>query len=195
MTSWYLWEGGEPQGPMDDGELDRRLREHANPDLIRVWREGFAGWQTLEEAGLATARAPVPPPLPPALPPPLPQQPTSQNFIARHWRGEYPLWVSYWVVGILSNLAAVVAIILLSQFMVKQVSYVPLTLWIFFVVLWSGLAGLGLWQAVGIWRSATRRRIERHAAGRRAFWPIMAKIAVCLGGLQLGGVLIKGAIP
>jgi hypothetical protein len=194
MTGWYLWEGGEPEGPMDDGELDRRLRGHANPNLIRVWREGFAGWQTPEDAGLTIARTSVPPPLPPeAFAAPAP--PKSQNFIARHWRGEYPLWVSYWVVGISSNLAAVVAIILLSQFMVKQVSYVPLTLWIFFVVLWSSLAGLGLWQAVGIWRSATRRRIERHAAGKRAFWPVMAKIAICLGGLQLAGVLIKGAIP
>src|SRR5262245_35226984 len=84
MTSWYFWDGAEQLGPMDEGELDRRLREHANPNLIRVWREGFAGWQTLEEAGLTIARAHVPPPLPP----PLPQQPTSQNFIAQHWRGE-----------------------------------------------------------------------------------------------------------
>jgi hypothetical protein len=57
------------------------------------------------------------------------------------------------------------------------------------------LIGLAAWQAVGIWRSATRRRIERRAAGKRAFWPVVAKIAVCLGGLQLGGVLIKAAIP
>src|SRR5262245_54513204 len=159
MAGWYLWEGGEPQGPMDDSELDRRLREHANPSIIRVWREGFAGWKTPEEAGLTIARTPVPPPLPPqAVVAPAP--PKSQNFIARHWRGEYSLWVSYWVVGISSNLAAVVAIILLSQFMVKQVSYVPLTLWIFFVVLWLGLAGLGLWQAVGIWRAAAAGLIE-----------------------------------
>ena len=54
--------------------------------------------------------------------------------------------------------------------MVTQVSYVPLVLWIFFVALWSSLCGLAVWQAVGIWRSATRRRIARHAAGKRAFW-------------------------
>jgi len=28
------------------------------------------------------------------------------NFIARNWRGEYPLWVSYWLVGIGTNIAA-----------------------------------------------------------------------------------------
>ena len=26
--------------------------------------------------------------------------PRRGNFIVRHWRGELPLWVSYWVIGI-----------------------------------------------------------------------------------------------
>lgn len=195
MTSWYFWDGGEPQGPMDGGELTHRLRAHQNPGTVRVWREGFAEWKTPEDAGL-TVSAATPPPLPP-----LPahaataEPPKSQNFIARHWRGEYPLWVSYWVVGFASNLAALLAIVLLSQFMVTQVSYVPLALWTFFVVLWSSLVGLAIWQAVGIWRSASRRRIERRAAGKRAPWAVLAKVAVCLGGLQHAGVLIKAAIP
>jgi GYF domain 2 len=194
MTSWYLWDGGEPQGPMDDAELNRRLRAHENPGLVMVWRQGFSGWQPAVEVLGLGGRDATPPPLPPEAVA-APEPPKSQNFVARHWRGEYRLWVSYWVVGIASNLAALLAITLLSQLMVTQVAYVPLALWTFFVALWSGLVGLAVWQAVGIWRSATRRRIERHAAGKRAFWPVMAKIAVCLGGLQLGGVLFKAAIP
>jgi hypothetical protein len=31
-------------------------------------------------------------------------------FIVRHWRGELPLWVSYWVVNIIGNLCAVVVL-------------------------------------------------------------------------------------
>lgn len=194
MTSWFLWDGGEPQGPMDDGELNRRLRAHENPGLVRVWREGFSEWQPAVEALGLAGRDATPPPLPPEAVA-APEPPKSQNFLARHWRGEYPLWVSYWVVGFASNLAALLAITLLSQLMVTQVAYIPLALWTFFVTLWSGLVCLAVWQAVGIWRSATRRRIERHAAGKRAFWPVMAKIAVCLGGLQLGGVLLKAGFP
>lgn len=194
MTSWFLWDGGEPQGPMDDGELNRRLRAHENPGLVRVWREGFSEWQPAVEALGLAGRDATPPPLPPEAVA-APEPPKSQNFLARHWRGEYPLWVSYWVVGFASNLAALLAITLLSQLMMTQVAYIPLALWTFFVTLWSGLVCLAVWQAVGIWRSATRRRIERHAAGKRAFWPVMAKIAVCLGGLQLGGVLLKAGFP
>ncbi|NVL67783.1 hypothetical protein, partial [Escherichia coli] len=74
-------------------------------------------WKRPEDVlGPAFAEIPVPPPLPPrAL---APERPKRQNFIARHWRGEYPLWVSYWVVGLFSNMAALLAIVLLSQFMV-----------------------------------------------------------------------------
>jgi len=198
MTDWYLWDGVEQQGPMDLGKLEMRIRSHANPAGLLVWTQGLAGWKTIEEAlGPAFAKVPAPPPLPPPLPRaafPV-ETPKAQNIIVRHWRGECPLWVSYWVVGLASNFAALVAILLLSQFMVTQVTYVPLALWTFFVGIWSGLVGLGIWQAVGIWRSATRRRIECQAAGKRAPWATLAKVAVCLGALQLGGVLVKAAIP
>src|SRR5262249_24412113 len=79
--------------------------------------------------------------------------------------------------------------------MVTQVAYTPLALWLFFVVIWTGLVELAVWQGVGIWRSASRRHLELRAAGKRAIWPGMAKIAICLGALQLSGVLIKAGIP
>ena len=195
MTNWYLWDGTEQRGPMDLSELEGRIRALPNPDLVRVWAQGLAEWKTVEDAlGPSFAKAPIPPPLPPAVPT-LPEPPKAQNFVARHWRGEYPLWVSYWVVGLASNIAALAAILLLSQFMIKQVAYVPLALWVFFVVVWSMLAGLATWQAIGIWRSASRRHIALRAAGKRAFWPGIAKIAICLGALQFGVVLVKAGIP
>ncbi|MCP4619020.1 MAG: DUF4339 domain-containing protein [Bradyrhizobium sp.] len=194
MSAWYLWDGVEQQGPMDAGELKARIRSHPNRAAILVWTRGQAEWKRPEDVlGPAFAEIPVPPPLPPrAL---APERPKRQNFIARHWRGEYPLWVSYWVVGLFSNMAALLAIVLLSQFMVTQVAYVPFALWLFFVTIWSGLVELAIWQGVGIWRSASRRHLELRAAGKRAFWPGMAKVAVCLGALQLGGVLVKAALP
>ena len=119
----------------------------------------------------------------------------SGNFITRHWRGLYPLWVSYWVVGLLSNIVAIFAILLAGQFMLTAVPFEPLAIWIFFVALWCSLVGLAVWQTVGIWRSATRRSIARHAAGKRASWSVVAKIAICLGWVQLAAVMVKSALP
>lgn len=198
MTGWYLWDGRERQGPMDRDALGLRIGAEPDADALRVWREGMEGWKTVAEAlGPARAGASVPPPLPPPLPQTAsaPELPEGKNFITRHWRGQFSLGVSYWVVGILSNIAAVFAILLASQLMLSAVPFVPLGIFIFFVFVWSGLIALAVWQAVGIWRSATRRRAARHAEGKRAFWAVAAKVAVCLGAVQLATLLAKTAIP
>jgi hypothetical protein len=195
MADWFLWDGRERLGPMDQGALEVRIRAEPNADLLRVWREGLDGWKIVTEAlGPAYASAPVPPSLPPQAAS-VPELPEGKNFITKHWRGQYSLGVAYWVVGIVSNLAAVFAILLASQFILTAVPFVPLSIFIFFVLVWSGLIALAVWQTVGIWRSATRRRIERHAAGRRAFWAVVAKVAVCLGVVQLATLMVKTAIP
>jgi hypothetical protein len=51
---------------------------------------------------------------------PSPDRPTPaasghRNFIVRHWRGELPLWVSYWLINVLGNLCAIVAGVLLAD--------------------------------------------------------------------------------
>ena len=199
MAVWFLWDGRERQGPMDQSALEERLRAAPDAGMLRVWREGLDGWKTVAEAlGEDFVKAHVPSALPPPLPPEapnVPELPEGRNFITKHWRGQYSLGVAYWVVGILSNLVAVFAILLASQFMLTAVPFVPLSIFIFFVCVWTALIALAVWQAVGIWRSATRRRIARHAAGKRAFWPVAAKVAVCLGGVQLVTLLVKTAIP
>jgi hypothetical protein len=203
MTSWYLWDGRERHGPMDHGALEARIRAHPDRDVLKVWREGLDGWTSVAEAlgpefGLASASIPVPPPLPPeaAAAPDIPfATPLGSNFVTRHWRGQYPLGVAYWVIGLLSNLVSGLAILLLSQLMLTAVPFVPLAIFVFFLIMWGALIALAVWQTVGIWRAAGRRRIERRAAGKRAFWAIAAKVAVCLGWVQLAALLVKAAVP
>src|SRR5437899_10374462 len=130
MTGWYLWDGRERQGPMDLGALEERIGAHPNPDVLRVWREGLDGWKSVAEAlGPARAGNPVPPPLPPenAV---APEMPLGRNFVTKHWRGQYSLGIAYWVIGFLSNFVAVFAIILLSQFMLTAVPFVPLSIFV-----------------------------------------------------------------
>src|SRR5262245_45956466 len=121
MTGWFLWDGRERKGPMDQVALENLVRAHAEPELMRVWREGLDSWKTVGDALCPDClKAPAPPPLPPPLPTEtasLRELPESKNFITRHWRGQYSLGVSYWIVGILSNLIAVFVILLASELM------------------------------------------------------------------------------
>ena len=176
MADWYFWDGESQRGPMDRRELDNCIHDHPNPNVIRIWRDGFSNWKTVEEAvdiaetgpsEFATSEQPNVPSRQPS------QQPQYQNLVARHWRGEFPLGISYWVIGIFCNVFALFVIGLMSAF--GRDTNNPIAILLFFVLLWSFITCLSGWQLVGTWRSAQRRRNERVAMGKRAFWAVPPK--------------------
>jgi hypothetical protein len=194
MSDWYLWDGETQRGPLAVEEIENRIRYHPNPDVVRVWRDGFADWKTPQEAFNLSASVPaVPPPLPPLEP--TQEKSRHQNFVVRHWRGEFPLWLSYWVVGILSNVFAVLAVGAISAITISRKSFGPTGILVYFVSTWSLLVLISIWQLTGIWRSAQRSKQQRNSIGKMAPWAIMAKIMVCLGFLQVVALLIRTAIP
>jgi hypothetical protein len=193
MLEWYLWDGESQRGPMDRRELDNRIEYHPNPELIRVWRDGFPGWKTPEEAFDVVRQGTM---ALSAFEPLLERSQNSkrQNFIAKNWRGDFPLWVSYWMIGLVGNFFAMAVVALASDF-AKGWSYHPFGILAFYFLFWSFIALLSVWQWVGIWRSADRRISERVSIGKKAPWAGLAKIMVCLGVLQLMGLVIRTAIP
>jgi hypothetical protein len=110
-----------------------------------------------------------------ATPPPLPA-PQSQIYFARHWRGELSLPVSYWLNGVLGGivvglLIAGLGIVLAWQDNAKWLAAFDDT--------WLLIFPFTAWQAVGVWRSATR-----YKRSGRSFWGGAAKIMVVIGALQ-----------
>lgn len=192
MTDWYLWDGESQRGPMDRSELDNCIQYHPNPNLIRVWRHGFSDWQKVEDVFEAARKSPSDSS---TFEQPLAQSSSlrRQNFIAQHWRGEYPLGISYWVIGFVGNISAFVVISLVSAFTGGTIN--PIGILLFYALLWSFIVGISIWQSVGIWRSAQHRVAQRAALGKRALWAGLAKIMVCIGALQTVGVIAKTAIP
>lgn len=116
-----------------------------------------------------------------ARPPPLQRQASrSRNYVARHWRGELSLPVSYWLNGILGGVMVGATTGVLGFAINRQGDAQPI-LWLFsLTVTWVLAALLTIWQAVGVWRSATGYR----QSGKR-FWGGAAKTLTLLGVVQL----------
>jgi hypothetical protein len=114
-------------------------------------------------------------------PPLLPPAPRSRSYVARHWRGELSLPVSYWLNGILGALIVGATVGVLAYTINRQGAAQP-TLWLVsLIVTWMSAGLLTIWQAVGVWRSATRYR----QSGKR-FWGGAAQALALLGVVQVG---------
>jgi len=126
-----------------------------------------------------SAEAPGPPPAT-----------TSSSFYAvRHWRGDLPLPVSYWVNGILISAVVYIAAALLSR--AADFPSAPRFWSVLAILLWV-TAGVGaVWQVVGVWRSAGRH-VSKGGSGR---WSRAARAAVVLGAAQLLFVFVTQALP
>jgi hypothetical protein len=194
MSDWFFWDGENRRGPMDRDELDNRIRFHPNPSGIRVWRSGFSDWRTVDEA-LKPAPKVVLDPSTLDIERRALDNPQYRNVIARHWRGEYPLWLSYWVINLLNNLFAAAIVVVLAQVITVRGSYSPTRVLAFYAAMWSFIIVISVWQMVGTWRSANKRISERAEIGKRAPWAGLAKITICLGWLQLVGLLLRSAVP
>jgi hypothetical protein len=117
------------------------------------------------------------------------------NFFARNWRGEYPLWVSYWVFGALGNAIMIAIGVVAARALSVDTDFEPRAIFSFYVVIWLGVLGIACWQCVGVWRSADRRIRERRRLNRRAPWAFVAKGVLILGVLQLTGTFAMSGLP
>jgi len=64
--NWFYESGGQQQGPISDGELDRLLAEGKITPETLVWREGLAAWSPLRSTRASVESGPGAPTFPPA---------------------------------------------------------------------------------------------------------------------------------
>lgn len=118
-----------------------------------------------------------------------------QNFVARHWRGELSLPVSYWLINVAANVASLVAVTSLALTFRPSDGYEPVAILAVFVATWFALLIILVWQVVGLWRSAERRAGELHSIRASAFWPRAAQVMAVLGLLQFGASFNSTGLP
>ena len=112
------------------------------------------------------------------------------NFLVRHWRGDYSLAISYWVIGsLLTVIVVALTTTIGSSDGVRELG--PRASGAIVLVFYIFVIPFTLWQIVGIWRSA-----DKHSQkGGRAFWAGLAKVMVFLGILRAAGEFATQGIP
>jgi uncharacterized protein YecT (DUF1311 family) len=125
--------------------------------------------------------------------PPLQYEPLkagrSRNYIARHWRGELSLPVSYWVNGLLGNVLAIIAVVAISRGFDFRDEFDPRVALLTITLIWAVTFAIALWQLVGNWRSATNYQQIK------GFWGGAAKFAVVIGATRLAVAFWQTGIP
>jgi ATP-dependent protease ClpP protease subunit len=114
------------------------------------------------------------------------------GYIGRHWRGELPLGVSYWVNGVLLTFVATVAEASLGAADIVQA---PRLITSSYAILSTLIVAASVWQLVGIWRSARRTIEERRSQGKTAIWAGLAQLGTALGFLSLFGNTLVYRLP
>jgi hypothetical protein len=115
------------------------------------------------------------------------------NIMARHWRGELPLWFSCWVVGVIGSLIIpFIPAVVIALFKTES-SYNPSSIFSASAAVWIAVFAIAVWQTVGVWRCADRyaaahlpRPDDRTGDAELApIWSGLARLVVIVGFASL----------
>jgi len=112
------------------------------------------------------------------------------NYIARHWRGELSLPISYWINGFLANITIVIIATIITKSDLKT-DFRPEIALSSIILVWTTGLLIFVWQLVGVWRSATNYKI----ANPTKSWGGLAKFIMILALLRTVGDFTQHGIP
>jgi GYF domain 2 len=199
-VEWFLQDLSGQVGPLGTAELRKKLSAYPDFENLLIWREGFQDWKPVAEvvdftgASGPTLGAP-PTETPQELISVKPTPRRSNNFIAKNWRGEYPLPVSYWLFGLIGNFAIALVPLGLSALYELKSGFQPGYVFAFVLSVWLITTAISIWQWVSVWRSANRYRRQKALRLKRAPWAGVAKLLAVLAFLQLANAVVRTGIP
>jgi hypothetical protein len=205
VDRWHYAVGSKVVGPLPLADLITILSRLPNAEEVFVWCRDFDHWERAANVPEIAIQIVRPPPLPrsktPKQLPPLVADPSERmgiqlaadfggqkrrrNFVAKNWRGEYPLWISYWVFGLLANVIAFGFAVVVAIVFTPTRGYNPISIIAALAITWIGIGSIVVWQLVSVWRSASRN----------AKWGVLAKIAVILGTIRALFDLVQVGYP
>ncbi|MGG1945272.1 ATP-dependent Clp protease proteolytic subunit [Trinickia sp. NRRL B-1857] len=119
-----------------------------------------------------------------------PERAKPSNYFVRHWRGELPLPVSYWINGGLLSVASTAIIVSINEIEQHSLASLRLVAWTTLAILSASVLS-SIWSMVGIWRSAGHHAARGGAKG----WAYVARFMIVLG--IVGGLsnLVRTVLP
>ncbi|MBN9267881.1 MAG: DUF4339 domain-containing protein [Hyphomicrobium sp.] len=207
QSGWYYSINGVQSGPVTLEALKQLALDGQLKHGDFVWTDGMAGW---EPASSIDKLWPQPATRPPSLPPRIVatqvrRQPalassasaidrpgvraaSTGSWIERHWRGELSLPISYWVVGVLLSFAFGLLVGVYAE-LLKALALSQVQTKALIGAFLAFMGAFGVWQFVGIWRSAGHHMIYSKSEWRR-FWAILARILTAIGALQVAYTIL-----
>ncbi len=125
------------------------------------------------------------------------------DVMARHWRGELPLWISGWVFGVIGSvIISFVPAVTIASFTADK-SYNPAWIFSASAMVWAAVFAIAVWQSVGVWRAATRyatappprRRGQDGTADLSFVWSALTRLVVIAGLASLLGTFGTEWLP
>jgi GYF domain 2 len=117
------------------------------------------------------------------------------NIVTAHWRGEFPLWISYWVINFCVSIAATVVVVLVVAAFEPKSGYDPVLGFASISTSWLCIVVIIVWQIVGLWRSANKHIARRTAIGKTSPWAGLAKLAAIVMAIKLGATFVQSGLP
>ena len=117
------------------------------------------------------------------------------NFVARNWRGEFPLWVTYWVFGLVGNIAILAVTLALASINPSQSVFRPISVFWLIISVWLCIVAVSVWQWVGVWRASSKQVKRRALQRRKAPWAWAAKFVIIIAFMRLGYEIFDEAMP
>jgi hypothetical protein len=125
----------------------------------------------------------------PSSAPESPEQTNRANYFVRHWRGDLPLPIAYWVNGIAVTLAFYLCFKASHVFTDAAESLGDRVAGAAMLLILLSAASISIWQLVGIWRSA----LKHVSRGGSHGWAVAAKAMVVISALEIANASISQA--